>query len=180
MSLDFSKKRTWTAGSSGQATLVKAAADNADSVGKGSSAVAEESDRKDWDDWSKLANSKIKCLNCDRATLFRYVAQYDSDGDEEISLMDCLNCGFKYSHFDKYEKREKPSDSDSIWWFVLMVLSIVSIIVIRGYGDDQFLNGGSSSRQKETVRSTERVVASTVDEYPVRVLNDAEPFRVAE
>ena len=121
---------------------------------------------------SAESNSKVKCRHCDQATLSSYIYEYDAEGDAEISLMDCLNCGCKYFRFEKFEKSK---DDNNLNWggaFFLLVAMLFTIIVIKGERSGLFFN-----EDRPAVRVQEEEVRDA-GEYPVRVLNDAEPFRV--
>ena len=129
--------------------------------------------------WKAMVNSKKECPHCKEKALSSYVDDYDDDGEARVSLMDCLNCGFKYMRDEKFEEEDKTGD-DLDWSaaFILLVAMLLTIAVVRGNGDSGPLNESPTmSNQAETVQPAQRN-RRTVDEAPVRVLNDAEPFEV--
>lgn len=121
-------------------------------------------------DRSADSNSKVECPNCGETMLSSYTEEYDEEGDAEVSLMDCLNCGFKYSRFEKFEKSKSIDDLNWGGAFTLLVLMLFTIILIKGEEQELFFNEDrpATNNRQERVRNS--------GEYPV--LNDVEPFQV--
>lgn len=130
------------------------------------------------------SNSKVECRNptCDEFVLNHYDGEFDEEGEALISNMYCLNCGFNFLYFDKFEKEEKTAEDGLNWsaGFALLVAMLFTVIAIKGEQEGRFFNNDSpaiieSTNQSETLRPSSD--AFSTDSSP-RVLNAAEPFKI--
>lgn len=128
----------------------------------------------------RQSNSKVECRNpdCKEPTLCAYDGELDEEGEPMVSFMYCLNCGFNFPYFDKFEKEVKKPETDLNWGagFSFLVLMLFAVIVIKGDQNGLFSQDAPSPNlQRESVRSLQ------TDPFPqgeYRILNDAEPFNV--
>lgn len=88
----------------------------------------------------KESNSKVECRYCKQTTLSLYFGDEDEKGEPEVSYMHCLNCGFNFPYFEKFEK-EKDKKDDGLNWnagFMLLVAMLFTVIAIRGEDEGLF------------------------------------------
>ena len=128
----------------------------------------------------RQSNSKVECRNpdCKESTLCAYDRELDEEGEPIVSFMYCLNCGFNFPYFDKFEKEVKKPESDLNWGagFFFLVAMLFTIIVAKGDQNGLFSQDAPPSNiQKESVRSPQPDT-SVQGEY--RILNYAKPFNI--
>ena len=146
----------------------------------------QEDERQDL--FKQESNSKVECRNCKQTTVILYDGDEDEKGEPTVSRMHCLNCGFTFSYFPKFEKEEKERE-DSLNWnagFMILVAMLFTIIAIKG--DDGGLFPRSEPATVESIDESDSLRSPqpdpfTTEPFPnepsaVRVLNDAEPFEI--
>ncbi|PZO18703.1 MAG: hypothetical protein DCF25_09365 [Leptolyngbya foveolarum] len=159
----------------------KQTAEKQSAVEKESSIAEREEAESRKDRLKKQRNSKVECRNpdCTESALWAYDGEFDADGDATVSYLYCLNCGFNFPYFEKFEKAEKKAEDGPNWnaGFVFLVAILFTVIVIKGEQEGQFFNPDASpiNNQGESLRSPQSDIVPQ-GEYPVRILNDAEPF----
>lgn len=157
------------------------AAEKPGAVEKASSLAKTKESESRKDRLKKQSNSKVECRNpeCTESALCTYDSAFDEDRDETVSYLHCLNCGLNFPYFEKFEKAEKKLKDEPNWsiGFAFLVAMLFTVIMIKGEQEGQFFNQNAPSvnNQQEFLRSPP---SETQEQYPVRVLNGAEPFVV--